>query len=140
MVEDIDATRAELIGYGVNVSAVFHFEQGLHFLGKQGRIPGPDPQRRSYSTFASFDDPDGNNWLLQEIRERLPGRAIDSLDTATLVPLFKEAEERHTVYQATAPKHPWQAWYAAYVIARQRGKSPDDAVGDATRHVQRDYR
>src|SRR5258705_378309 len=71
MVDDVEAARAELIGYGIDVSEAFHFEGGLHFTGTRGRLPGPDPERRSYSTFASFNDPDGNGWLLQEIKTRL---------------------------------------------------------------------
>ena len=74
VVSDIEAARAELAGYGVDVSGVFHFEGGLHFTGTQGRTRGPDPERRSYFTFASFNDPDGNGWVLQEITQRLPGR------------------------------------------------------------------
>jgi catechol 2,3-dioxygenase-like lactoylglutathione lyase family enzyme len=67
VVNDIDAARADLIGRGVEVSELFH-------LGESGLVPGPDPQRRSYLTHASFSDPDGNGWLLQEVKERLPGR------------------------------------------------------------------
>jgi len=69
-VDDIDAARDELIGHGADVSEAWH---GRGF-GTEGHVPGPDPDRRSYSTFASFADPDGNRWLLQEITERLPGR------------------------------------------------------------------
>jgi catechol 2,3-dioxygenase-like lactoylglutathione lyase family enzyme len=65
-VYDIDAARAELVGRGIEVSEVFHLAGG--------RVPGPDPQGRSYQTYASFSDPDGNGWLLQEIKTRLPGR------------------------------------------------------------------
>jgi catechol 2,3-dioxygenase-like lactoylglutathione lyase family enzyme len=68
IVEDIDKARDQLIGNGVDVSELWHVEPG------KGRAPGPDPERRSYSTRASFEDPDGNAWQLQEIRERLPGR------------------------------------------------------------------
>jgi len=74
-VYDLDATRAELIGRGADVSDAFHDEGGVfHHAGTQGRVPGPDPAGRSYSTWASFSDPDGNGWLLQEIKTRLPGR------------------------------------------------------------------
>ena len=66
VVADIDATRADLISRGVEVSEVFHLAGG--------RVPGPDPQGRSYQTYAAFSDPDGNGWLLQEIKTRLPGR------------------------------------------------------------------
>jgi hypothetical protein len=65
-VHDIDAARDDLIGRGVEVSEVFH--------NAAGPVPGPDPQHRSYQTYASFSDPDGNEWLLQEITARLPGR------------------------------------------------------------------
>jgi catechol 2,3-dioxygenase-like lactoylglutathione lyase family enzyme len=65
-VHDIDAARKDLISRGAEVSEVFHLAGG--------RVPGPDPQGRSYQTYASFSDPDGNGWLLQEIKTRLPGR------------------------------------------------------------------
>jgi catechol 2,3-dioxygenase-like lactoylglutathione lyase family enzyme len=68
VVEDIDAARADLISRGVEVSEVWHTDPD------QGRVSGPDPQRRSYASRASFADPDGNQWQLQEITERLPGR------------------------------------------------------------------
>lgn len=75
IVHDIEAARAELIGHGVDVSPVFHDEGGVfHHAGTKGRVPGPDPQARSYCSWASFSDPDGNGWLLQEITTRLPGR------------------------------------------------------------------
>jgi catechol 2,3-dioxygenase-like lactoylglutathione lyase family enzyme len=72
VVQDIDAARADLVARGVDVSEVFH-GQGFR-AGTTGRVPGPDPERRSYSSFASFSDPDGNGWVLQEITQRLPGR------------------------------------------------------------------
>src|SRR4051812_27314372 len=84
MVDDVQAARAELIGYGVEVSEVFHFAGGPQFTSTQGRVAGPDPEHRSYFTFASFTDPDGNGWVLQEITTRLPGRGVSSLDVATL--------------------------------------------------------
>jgi catechol 2,3-dioxygenase-like lactoylglutathione lyase family enzyme len=72
---DIEAARAELLGRGVDVSEVFHDEGGVfHHAGTTGRVAGPDPERRSYSSFVSFSDPDGNGWMLQEITTRLPGR------------------------------------------------------------------
>jgi catechol 2,3-dioxygenase-like lactoylglutathione lyase family enzyme len=69
-VSDIDAARAELISRGANVGEVFHLDRGP--------VPGPDPQGRTYQTYASFSDPDGNSWLLQEITARLPGRVWES--------------------------------------------------------------
>jgi len=75
VVSDIAAARAELIGRGVEVSGLFHDQGGIfHRAGTKGRVPGPDPQGRSYCTWASFNDPDGNGWLLQEVKTRLPGR------------------------------------------------------------------
>jgi catechol 2,3-dioxygenase-like lactoylglutathione lyase family enzyme len=75
VVDDIESARGELIGHGVEVSELFHDEGGVfHHAGTTGRVPGPDPQGRSYCTWASFNDPDGNGWLLQEIVTRLPGR------------------------------------------------------------------
>ncbi|WP_431967650.1 VOC family protein [Actinacidiphila sp. bgisy160] len=75
IVEDVVAAREELVGRGVETSEVFHDAGGLfHRAGTEGRVPGPDAERRSYCSFASFGDPDGNEWVLQEITERLPGR------------------------------------------------------------------
>ena len=74
IVYDIDAAREELVDCGVDVSQVFHFQGGFSVTGTKGRRPGPEPEGRSYRTWASFSDPDGNGWLLQEIRKRLPGR------------------------------------------------------------------
>ena len=137
IVDDIEAARAELIGHGVDVGEAFHFEgDRLHFTGTQGRLPGPDPERRSYLTLASFSDPDGNGWLLQEVKTRLPGRGLSSLDVATLTPLLRETEERHGKYEATAPKHHWSEWYAAYLVARERGRTPDEAAKDAALYME----
>ena len=75
VVVDIEAARAELVGRGVDVSELFHDIGGVfHHAGVEGRASGPDPARRSYGSFASFSDPDGNGWLLQEVKTRAPGR------------------------------------------------------------------
>ena len=75
VVDDIEKARAELADRGVDVSEVFHDAGGVFYhSGGVARVPGPDPQRRTYASFASFSDPDGNGWMLQEITERLPGR------------------------------------------------------------------
>ncbi|MEV5798694.1 VOC family protein [Streptomyces collinus] len=75
VVTDIEAARKELEGNGVQVSEVFHDAGGVfHHAGTAQRVHGPDPERRSYNSFVSFSDPDGNGWILQEITERLPGR------------------------------------------------------------------
>src|SRR5262249_42520264 len=74
-VDDIDAARADRVARGVEVSEVFHDAGGIfHHAGENARVSGRDPQGRSYASFASFTDPDGNGWLLQEIQTRLPGR------------------------------------------------------------------
>ena len=136
IVDDIETARADLIRSGVDVSEAFHFEgDRLHFTGTQGRLPGPDPERRSYFTLAAFNDPDGNGWLLQEIKTRLPGRGL-SLDVATLTELLRETEKRHGEYEPTAPKHHWSEWYAAYMVARERGTTPEDAAQAARLRVE----
>ena len=74
-VEDVDAARDELVGRGINVTEVFHYAGGpFNNSGANPRVPGRAPEGQSYFSFASFEDPDGNHWALQEIRERLPGR------------------------------------------------------------------
>ena len=72
---DIEEARADLVGRGVDVSEVFHDAGGVfHHCGTEGRVAGPDPARGSYGSFASFSDPDGNGWILQEVKTRAPGR------------------------------------------------------------------
>lgn len=129
VVSDIDAARTELIARGVDVSGVFHFD------GEHSPVPGPDPERPSYGSYASFADPDGNRWILQQVTTRLPGRGL-GLDVETLTELFQETEKRHGTYEPTAPKHHWSGWYAAYVVARERGRTPDEAAKDATLHIE----
>jgi catechol 2,3-dioxygenase-like lactoylglutathione lyase family enzyme len=137
VVDDIEAARAELVGHGVDVSDVFHFDGNLlRVAGTKGRVPGPDPKGSSYFSFASFSDPDGNSWLLQEVKTRFPGRGLSS-DAPTLTELLRETEERHGEYERAAPKHQWSEWYAGYIVARQRGKTPDQAAADAARHMER---
>jgi catechol 2,3-dioxygenase-like lactoylglutathione lyase family enzyme len=135
IVEDIQAARAELVERGVDVSEVFHFDGGLHVTGTERRAAGPDPEGGSYRSWASFSDPDGNGWLLQEIKTRLPGRGFGS-DVATLTGLLREAEEFHGKYEPGAPKHHWSAWYAAYIVSRERGRTPDEAAADGALHVE----
>jgi catechol 2,3-dioxygenase-like lactoylglutathione lyase family enzyme len=121
-VSDIEAARADLVGRGADVSEVFHY------AGIRGpRIPGRDPEGRTYRSWASFSDPDGNGWLLQEITTRLPGRGL-SHDVATLTELLREAEQHHGQYERTAAKHHWSGWYAAYVLAREEGSTAEEAA------------
>jgi catechol 2,3-dioxygenase-like lactoylglutathione lyase family enzyme len=136
VVDDIDAARAELAAHGVDVSDAFHFQGDLLNARGEGRAAGHDPKGRSYFSFASFNDPDGNGWLLQQVTSRFPGRGLSS-DVATLTALLRETEERHGGYEPTAPKHHWSEWYGPYIVARERGKAPDDAAADAARNVER---
>jgi catechol 2,3-dioxygenase-like lactoylglutathione lyase family enzyme len=126
VVVDLEAARRELIARGADVSGVFHFD------GEHHAVPGPDPQGPSYRSYASFSDPDGNRWVLQQVTTRLPGRGLSN-DLATLTDLLREAEQRHGEYEPTAPKHHWSEWYAVYILARERGKTADDAATAATR-------
>jgi catechol 2,3-dioxygenase-like lactoylglutathione lyase family enzyme len=141
IVSDVAAAREELLGHGVEVSEVFHNE-GVYagpdqpYLFGRLRVSGPDPEHRSYRTFASFSDPDGNGWLLQEITTRLPGRGLSNLDVSTLTELLVETEQHHGEYEPTAPKHHWSGWYAAYIVARQDGKTPEEAAKLAKLHVE----
>jgi hypothetical protein len=73
--------------------------------------------------------------MFQEVKTRLPGRGFSS-DVGTLTELLRESEQRHGKFEATAPKHHWSGWYAAYIVARQRGKSADEAAEDAGRHMK----
>ncbi len=141
IVSDIEAARAELLGRGIGISEVFHDAGDVHagkdepYLFGRVRVSGRDPQHRSYCSFASFHDPDGNGWLLQEITTRLPGRGL-SLDVGTLTELLRETEQRHGQYEPTAPKHHWSGWYAAYIAARENGRTSDEAAKDAALHVE----
>jgi catechol 2,3-dioxygenase-like lactoylglutathione lyase family enzyme len=130
VVDDLDAARAELSGHGVEVSEAFHFEQ----FGAPP-APGRDPERRPYNAYATFKDPDGNGWLLQEVTTRLPGRGLP-LNLANLIELLREAEVRHGQYEPKAPKHHWSEWYGTYILARSRGRTPEDAFADGVRRVE----
>jgi catechol 2,3-dioxygenase-like lactoylglutathione lyase family enzyme len=139
IVSDISAARDDLVGRGAKPSEVFHAgTPGAQFEpdGASGRIRGSAPDHASYRSFATFSDPDGNGWLLQEIKTRLPGRGLSNMDVATLTELLREAEERHGKYEATAPKHHWSGWYGAYIVARQQGRSAEDAAKDAALHIE----
>jgi catechol 2,3-dioxygenase-like lactoylglutathione lyase family enzyme len=140
-VDDIDAARDDLVARGVDVSEVFHYAAGpFNDTVKNSRVGGRDPEGRSYFTFASFEDPDGNSWLLQEITTRLPGREWNSrqsqsTDVATVAELLHETSERHDHYEKTHGKHNWWDWYAPYLSARQNGSNPEDAAAAADRYM-----
>jgi catechol 2,3-dioxygenase-like lactoylglutathione lyase family enzyme len=122
VVSDIEAARAELINRGVEVTETFH--RGAN----QGTISGPDPQRRSYATYASFNDPDGNGWLLQEVTVRLPGRVNADHTTfassADLATALRRAETAHGEHEKRTGRRDanWSDWYAEYMAREQSGK------------------
>ena len=139
IVSEIEAARDELVARGADISEVFHAgTPGAQFRrdGTSGRVRGPAPDHASYGSFATFSDPDGNSFLLQEIKTRLPGRGLSNLDVPTLTELLQEAEKRHGEYEPTAPKHHWSEWYAAYIVAREQGRTPEEAAKDAALHME----
>ncbi len=122
------------------MSEVFHFAGGPFSSVENSRIRGRDPEGQSYRSFAAFEDPDGNGWLVQEIKTRLPGREWKSaparaIDVATLAELLRETEEHHGRYEKTRADHHWWDWYATYLSARQNGSSPEDAAAAADRYM-----
>ena len=125
--DNVDAARDDLIARGVKVSEVFNYAGGpFNNAVENPRVAGRDPQGRSYFSFASFEDPDGNRWLLQEITTRLPGREWEqkrarAMDIATLAELLRETSEHHDHYEKTHAEHHWWDWYAPYLNARQNG-------------------
>jgi catechol 2,3-dioxygenase-like lactoylglutathione lyase family enzyme len=141
-VDDIDAARKDLIARGVKVSEVFHYAGGpLNNAVQNPRVGGRDPQGRSYFSFASFEDPDGNGWLLQEIQMRLPSREWQStqaraMDAPALAKLLRETSEHHGNFEKTHAEHRWWDWYAPYLGARQNGSSPEEATAAANRYME----
>jgi predicted enzyme related to lactoylglutathione lyase len=129
-VSDVEAARDELAGRGAEVSEVFHAgSPGAQFRpdGTDGRVSGPAPDHASYSSFATFSDPDGNGWLLQEVTTRLPGR-VDAAGTAfpaaaDLAGALRRAEAAHGEHeQRTGHRDEnWPDWYAEYMCAEQAG-------------------
>ncbi len=131
IVPDIQAARGELAARGVNISEVFHAgTPGAQFQpdGASGRLSGPAPDHASYGSYAAFRDPDGNQWLLQEVTTRLPGR-IDSGGTSfasadDLASALRRAEAAHGEHEKRTGQRDenWPEWYAAYMVAEQAGK------------------
>ena len=138
-VDDIDAARDYLVARGVDVSEVFHYAAGpFNDTVENPRVGGRDPESRSYFSFASFADPDGNAWLLQEITTRLPGRVWQrTVDVATLAELLHETSEHHDPYEKSHGKHQWWDWYAPYLSARQNGSSPEEAAAAASSYMEK---
>jgi catechol 2,3-dioxygenase-like lactoylglutathione lyase family enzyme len=128
VVTDIDAARSDLAAAGAEPSEVFHDAGGVfHHAGTTARVPGPDPERRSYCSFVSFTDPDGNGFVLQEITTRLPGRVDPAATTFAsaddLAAALQRAAAAHGEHEArTGQEDPeWPAWYARYIVAEQAG-------------------
>jgi len=133
IVSDIEAARKEVLGRGVAISEAFHDAGGVYagpdqpYLFGRLRVSGRDPEHRSYRTFASFSDPDGNGWLLQEITTRVPGR-IDSAATSfssasDLASALRRAEAAHGEHEKRIGHRDenWPDWYAAHMVAEQSG-------------------
>jgi catechol 2,3-dioxygenase-like lactoylglutathione lyase family enzyme len=122
IVDDVEAARADLISRGADVSEPWHGRG----VGPDGHEPGVDPEHKSYGSFARFDDPDGNSWLLQEIGTRLPGRVTGAAyeSAAELAAAMKRASVAHGEHEArTGEADPdWPEWYASYMVAEATGE------------------
>jgi catechol 2,3-dioxygenase-like lactoylglutathione lyase family enzyme len=131
IVSDIEAAREELAASGVEISEVFHAgTPGAQFQpdGTSGRVDGPAPDHATYRSYATFSDPDGNGWLLQEVTSRLPGR-IDLAETAfasanDLATALRRAEAAHGQHEKRTGQRDanWSDWYATYMVAEQAGE------------------
>ncbi len=133
IVSDIEVARNELLRRGVEISEVFHGAGDVHagtdepYLSGRLRVSGPDPEHRSYGSFASFSDPDGNGWLFQEITERLPGRVDADTTFASsteLAAALRRAAAAHGEHEKRTGQHDadWPDWYAEYIVREQAGK------------------
>jgi len=133
IVSDIEAARQELLRRGVRVSETFHDAGNVYagpdepYLFGSVRVSGPDPEHRSYRSYASFSDPDGNGWLLQEVTERLPGRVEAGTaftSAAALAATLRRAAAAHGEHEKRTGEHDvnWPEWYAEYIVNEQAGK------------------
>ena len=135
IVSDIDAARNHLVRRGVQVSDTFHGAADAYagtdepYLFGRIRLHGPDPKHNSYRSFASFNDPDGNGWLLQEITERLPGRVegatafSSSVDLSSALRRAAAAHGEHEKRSGGQHDVNWPDWYAEYMVREQAGKA-----------------
>jgi catechol 2,3-dioxygenase-like lactoylglutathione lyase family enzyme len=134
IVSDIEAARNEMLGRGVKISEVFHDANGVYagtddpYLFGRLRVSGRDPEHRSYRSFASFSDPDGNGWLFQELTQRLPGRVEANTtftSSAELTAALRRAAAAHGEHEKrTGGQYDanWPDWYAEYIVREQAGK------------------
>ncbi|MCP3140497.1 VOC family protein [Pyxidicoccus xibeiensis] len=126
VVSDIEAARNELVGRGVQVGEVFHFSEGPAPFGDKVRGPAPDHQ--SYGSYASFSDPDGNTWLLQEVTARFPGRVdrsqLSFSSARDLASALRRASAAHGEHERRSGKadENWPDWYARYMTAEESGE------------------
>jgi catechol 2,3-dioxygenase-like lactoylglutathione lyase family enzyme len=126
VVPDIQAARDDLVARGVEVSEVFHWT-GFDRLSKGVRLSGPAPDHQTYGSYLSFDDPDGNGWLVQEVTTRLPGRAVGETTYASASDLeqaLRRAAAAHGEHEKRTgePDADWPVWYAEYMVREQRGE------------------
>lgn len=128
VVDDIEQARAELVARGIDASEVFHDAGGgYNRFDPAARAPGPDPERRSYASFLTFTDPDGNGWVLQEITQRFPGRIDTGVTSfrsaAELAAALRRAAAAHGEHEQRAGQQDpdWPDWYATYLAAEQSG-------------------
>jgi catechol 2,3-dioxygenase-like lactoylglutathione lyase family enzyme len=128
IVSDIDAAHDELKRLGAEPSEVWHDAGGIfHHAGTDERVSGPSPDRSSYGSFLSFEDPDGNGWILQEVTTRLPGRidpaATSFASTDDLAAALRRAADAHGEHEARTGQEDadWPAWYADYMVKEQAG-------------------
>jgi len=130
IVSDIESAHDELIGRGVDASEVFH---GAPFP-PDARLSGPDPKRTSYGSFFSFNDPDRNTWMVQEVTTRLPGRVDPATTTFAsandLASAIRRAAAAHDEHEKRNGQHDanWPDWYAAHMVAEQTGRISDFSI------------
>jgi catechol 2,3-dioxygenase-like lactoylglutathione lyase family enzyme len=143
VVSDIEEARDALAGRGIDVSEVFHGAEGVYegsdeaFLFGHHRQAGPDPERRSYRSYASFRDPDGNGWLLQEVTARLPGRiSVSETSFASPQELARAlrraaaAHDSHEKHTGGDHSQSWPDWYAEFLVTEQHGEEYPVPQGD----------
>jgi catechol 2,3-dioxygenase-like lactoylglutathione lyase family enzyme len=129
IVSDIEQARKDLISRGVEVSEVFHCASGYacRYRGNDQPVPGPHPDRATYGSFLTFDDPDGNSWILQEVTTRFPGRVdgdttyVAARDLAEALKRAAAAHGEHEVRTGTSDAD-WPEWYAEYMVREQSGE------------------
>jgi catechol 2,3-dioxygenase-like lactoylglutathione lyase family enzyme len=134
VVSDVEAARADLLRRGIAIGEVFHDAAGVYvgtdepYLFGRVRVSGPDPEHRSYRSYASFSDPDGNSWLFQEVTQRAPGRLNPDVTTfassADLAAALRRAAFAHGEHEARSGRRDdnWPDWYADYLVSEQAGK------------------